>query len=175
MNRKPFIVTLTVALMVSALVASPWLPGQAQAPEAAGIAPAVVQAAGRGNPWINLRDGKALPVAYHGSEILADAVRTGAAQPLSLAAGDFDEDGTPDLIAGYALPPVATGGTEGGLALHRGNVAALFPHAPEAQRQRAAGTFTDAPFLAPALVFAAPIAPDFLATGDFSATAAWMP
>jgi parallel beta-helix repeat protein len=167
MNRKPFVLSLVVALTVISLVALLWLPGQAQAPDAVGIAPAVVQAAGRGNPWINLRDGAALPAVYTGAETAVRVLEANQAQPLTLAAGDFDEDGVPDLVAGYAIPPVATGGIKGGLTLHRGNVAALFPYAPEAQRQRAAGTFTDAAFLAPARVFAAPVAADFLATGDF--------
>ncbi len=174
MNRKVtvfdkhFVLMLAVALTVISMGAFLWLPGQAQTPDAVGMAPVVVQAAGRGNPWINLRDGASLPAAYRGSETLADAVRTGAAQPLTLTAGDFDEDGTLDLIAGYGLPPGrGDRGGSGIVTLHRGNVAALFPYAPAAQRQRAAGTFTDAPFLAPAFVFAAPVAADFLATGDF--------
>jgi hypothetical protein len=103
----------------------------------------VLQAAGRGQPWVNLHDGLSLPAAYGGEEQLARLLASGQAAPLALAAGDFDGDGTPDVLAGYRAP----GG--GLLVLYRGNVAALFPHAPEAQRQRAAGTVTTAPFLSP--------------------------
>src|SRR5205085_12341517 len=64
-------------------------------PHAARIA---VQAAGRGFPWINLRDGQELPPGTEASTLLQNA----AAQPLALASGDFDEDGVPDLLSGYA-------------------------------------------------------------------------
>jgi hypothetical protein len=55
---------------------------------------ALVRAEGRGFPYINLRDGYALP---NTNEVLAANV----ARPLALAAGDFDSDGVTDLAAGY--------------------------------------------------------------------------
>ncbi len=100
MKREHFVLSLAVALTIISITLFLRLPGQAQtiaqAPDAAWITPVVVQAADRGTPWINLRDGVNLPSAYRGPEILADALRTGQAQPLSLAAVDFDEDGVPD-------------------------------------------------------------------------------
>src|SRR5262245_49932433 len=52
-----------------------------------------------------------------------------AETPRTLAAGDFDEDGTPDLLSGYA------GGGGGVLKFQRGNVAAVYPRSREAQQQ----------------------------------------
>ena len=65
-------------------------------------------------------------------------------EPLSLVASDLDEDGTQDLIAGYAT---STGGL---LMIYRGNPDAIYPNSKEAQERKRAGTFTDAPFLSPA-------------------------
>lgn len=85
------------------------------------------------------------------------------ARPVALAAADFDADGMPDLLAGYAT------GDGGMLVLHRGNVDALYPNTPEARRRRLAGEFTASPFLPGARTFSLPAAPDFLHTGDFDA------
>lgn len=79
----------------------------------------------------------------------------------ALAAGDLDRDGVPDLIAGYASE---RGGI---LVIHRGNIDSIYPNAPEAQKRRADGSFTDAPFLRETRTVVLPEVPDFLATGDF--------
>src|SRR2546421_3059938 len=88
-------------------------------------------------------------------------------QPLALASGDFDKDGVPDLISSYAgyagVPPAAF------ITLHRGNVDSIYPNTHEAEERKARGEFTDAPFLSPAKVFAAPTEPDFIGAGDFDA------
>lgn len=128
---------------------------------------ALVHAAGRGNPWINLRDGQALPAVYTGATSARQAIEPYQANPLALATDDFDEDGVPDLVCGYAD---ASGGL---LALHRGNVDAIYPNSDEARLRKAAGTFGDSPFLASVFVFAVPEAVDFLATGDFDADGHW--
>lgn len=121
-----------------------------------------VHAAGRGNPSINLSDGRDMLTSYEGPEELTRALEQNAVQPLSLAAADFDEDGVPDLISGYAGP------RSGIVTMLRGNVDSLFPNAPEAQRRKAEGEFTESPFLSPA-VFWLPEFPDFIGTGDFDA------
>src|SRR5205823_12348962 len=78
----------------------------------------------------------------------------------SLASGDFDEDGVTDLLIGYAT-------SEGGiLAVHRGNIDALAPQAPESFQAIAQGRFPS-PFLSSAKAFQLPVRPDFLATGHF--------
>lgn len=114
---------------------------------------------GRGHPWLNLSDGMALATAYTGQYALKRAMAAGTADPLSLATADFDEDGVPDLVVGYGEPL--------GLAMHRGNVDAIYPNALEAQERKANGTGSTAPFLSPARTFALPVAPDFLGAGDF--------
>lgn len=126
-----------------------------------------LHAAGRGNPWINLRDGVDLPTTYTGKAALTQTLAGNLAQPLSLASGDFDEDGVPDLVSGYGGP----GGSI--LTLHRGNVDAIYPNSSEAQKRKAEGMFTDLPFLSPARVFALPEAPEFLGTGDFDNDGHW--
>src|SRR5262245_16769354 len=44
-------------------------------------------------------------------------------RPLALASGDFDEDGMPDLLSGYA------NGDAGVIKWRRGNIAAVYPGA----------------------------------------------
>src|SRR5258708_21678609 len=57
-----------------------------------------VRAAGRGNPTINLSDGRTIVVSYAGPLELQQALENNKAEPLSLTAADFDEDGVADLI-----------------------------------------------------------------------------
>lgn len=137
-----------------------------------------VHAAGRGNPWINLRDGHDLPVFYTGAERLKQVLEQNLALPLALASGDFDRDGVPDLVSGYAGP---SGGI---LALYRGNIDSLWPNTPEARRptthdgqptasDQRLTTDDVSPFLSPARVFGVPEPPEFLGTGDFDADGHW--
>jgi Calx-beta domain/Concanavalin A-like lectin/glucanases superfamily/Viral BACON domain/FG-GAP-like repeat len=137
-----------------------------------------VHAAGRGGPWINLRDGHDLVTSYSAAEVaqadrLRDSLERGAARPLALAAGDFDEDGVPDLISGYSSAACSTNSSlsNGGgfLTLHRGNVDAIYPNTVDANERKAKGEFTDVPFLSPAQVFTVSQRPDFLGAGDFDA------
>src|SRR5438093_810196 len=120
-----------------------------------------VHAAGRGNPTINLSDGHDLLTSIVGPEELRSVLEQNQAEPLSLASADFDEDGVPDLVSGYAY------NGEGIVTLLRGNVDSIYPNAPEAQARRANGTFTEAPFLSPGRSFETPSAADFVAAGDF--------
>src|SRR5436190_770873 len=110
-----------------------------------------VHAAGRGNPTINLSDGHDVLTSYVGPEELRVALEQNLAAPLSLASADFDEDGVPDLASGYSY------NGQGIVTLLRGNVDSIYPNAPEAKQRKADGSFTDAPFLAPGQVFAAPV------------------
>jgi hypothetical protein len=126
-----------------------------------------VHAAGRGNPTINLSDGHDVLTSYLGPEQLRVALERNQAEPLSLAAADFDEDGVPDLVSGYSY------NGRGIVSLLRGNVDSIYPNSLEAQHRRASGTFTQAPFLSPARVFEAPIAADFVGAGDFDGDSHW--
>ena len=126
-----------------------------------------IHAAGRGNPAINLSDGRDLLTSYVGPDELRQALEENQAEPLSLAAADFDEDGVPDLVSGYAY------NGRGIITLLRGNADSIYPNAPEAKQRKSNGTFTDAPFLSPAQITAAPVAPDFIGAGDFDADGHW--
>ncbi|MBI2567916.1 MAG: hypothetical protein HYV63_12870 [Candidatus Schekmanbacteria bacterium] len=145
-----------VAIMVS------WAIAAVSPAAAAGEAPPV-HAAGRGGPELNLRDGVDLPARYGGPPELLDALAAGRTRPLALASADLDEDGMPDVVAGYALD------AGGALSLHRGNVDLLFPHTVAAQQRRGAGHAVDAAFLPDAPVVALPEAPDTLGAGDLDA------
>src|SRR4030095_11261340 len=87
-----------------------------------------VAAAGRGNPTLNLADGRAVITSFKGPEELQQALSLNQAEPLSLASADFDEDGVPDLVSGYGFRG------QGILSVLRGNVDAIYPNAPEAQQ-----------------------------------------
>jgi VCBS repeat protein len=115
---------------------------------------APVSAAGRGAPWINFRNG--VPIAV---DVLSPAAQ---GRPLGLAAGDFDDDGVPDLVSAYG------DGGGGLLLIHRGNADAVYPRSAEARRRKAQGRFTDQPFLS-GLSVPVPVAPDFVGAGDFDA------
>ncbi|MEK6322316.1 MAG: VCBS repeat-containing protein [Acidobacteriota bacterium] len=126
-----------------------------------------VHAAWGDNPRINVSNGHELITPYSGRAELTQILERNEARPLSLCSADFDEDGVPDLISGYAGP---SGGI---VTLLRGNVDSIYPNAPEAKQRKAEGTFTDAPFLSPAFVFGVPEAADFIAAGDFDGDGHW--
>lgn len=126
-----------------------------------------VHAGGRGNPSINMSDGRDVLTSYSGPAALTQALQRNEAKPLALASADFDEDGVPDLICGYSHS------SSGIITWLRGNVDSIYSNSPEAQRRKTRGEFTDAPFLSPARVFGLPIEPDFLGAGDFDADGHW--
>jgi uncharacterized protein (TIGR03437 family) len=85
-------------------------------------------------------------------------------QVTAVATADFDEDGMPDL----AEAGVVDAG--GGVRLQRGNQAAVYPNSLAAQSLRAQdAAAAAAPFLPTAVTFSLPVAPDWLAAGDFDA------
>jgi parallel beta-helix repeat protein len=88
----------------------------------------------------------ALKTIYRGSAAAADALAAGKARPLALASADFDEDGFPDIAAGYEI------NFSGAVAVHFGSAAK-------------AGT---QPFRAAAEAMNTVERPDFLAAGDFN-------
>ncbi len=90
---------------------------------------------------------------------LPQAVEQDSARPLALASGDFDEDGTPDLVVGLARP----GG--GWLSLYRGDEASIYPNMPAARARRE----TLSAFLPAVRIYELPAAPDFIGAGDFDA------
>src|SRR5205807_2920578 len=96
----------------------------------------------QGNSLVTLSDGRDIATAFTGAETKRK-IEDRSARPLSLAAGDLDEDGVPDLVSGYA------GDDAHLLVIHRGNVDAIYPDTPEANERKARGLFTDSPFLSP--------------------------
>lgn len=101
------------------------------------------------------------------SSTVSDMKRFGAAEPLALAAGDFDEDGVPDLVCGYGI---AGGGV---VSLRRGNVDSLFPNAPAARERKSRGVFQSAPFLADLKLGTSPLRLSCWRAGILTPTAMW--
>jgi hypothetical protein len=79
-----------------------------------------LHAANRGRPFLNLQDGREMNVAYRGEPGALAALQNGAV-PRSLASADFDQNGTPDVVAGFAS------GSGGTITLQRGNPDAFAP------------------------------------------------
>src|SRR5688500_10771549 len=124
-----------------------------------------VHAAGRGKPFLNLRDGREVSVNYSGDKQAAGALQSGAAQARSLASADFDRNGTPDVVAGYAFNGA------GLITLQRGNPDAFAPSESSVSVRMEPGYDPDS--LLPGLdVYAVPVSPDFLVTGNFTRDAA---
>src|SRR3989442_2790022 len=86
-------------------------------------------AAARRNPWINLSDGHALSSDDAEAKRLERYLQQNHFQPTALSSGDFDEDGVPDLIGGYA-------GLTGALTLHRGNPDSIYHYTAQARQHR---------------------------------------
>jgi uncharacterized repeat protein (TIGR01451 family) len=128
---------------------------------------------GSGSPAVSLREGHSAPVDYQGSSNLIQQLKDNQARPMSLASADFDEDGIPDIVAGYR------GSKDGAISLHRGDADAIFPNTREAIAHRSqlratsnqppSPDDTQSPFFVQSRVFDIPIAPQFLIAGDFDA------
>ena len=121
--------------------------------------PIVARAAHRGNPWLNLQDGREDQANYVAST-QSQVAAMSQARPLSLASNDLNGDGFPDLACGYAT---ANGGS---VVLHFGDPEAFGPTKPETIAGIKNGNFP-ASFLPDAWVVSVPEAPDYLAVGDF--------
>lgn len=127
-----------------------------------GVMEPPVRIAGLRSPWVTLREGAPLRVFYEGPAGLRQVMEQGLVLPRALAAGDFDEDGMPDLVVGYLGP-------DGGvLTLHRGNGDVLSSPLVGTDSVAPIPAATEpSPFLAEARVFDIPDVPDFLEAGDF--------
>src|SRR5258706_10142194 len=80
-----------------------------------------VQAAGRGGQSLNFQDGRAMRVEYRGDQFSSEALQSGAARARALASVDLDDNGTPDLVAGYS------NNGSGIVTVQRGNPEAFAP------------------------------------------------
>ena len=165
------IIALSITVHLIAARQTSMADGQATG-EARGVLDSLVtvHAAGRMNPFVNLRDGHGLPANFQGSAPAVAALRNNNALPLALCAADFDEDGMPDLAAGYS----SNGG--GIVVLQRGDVDAVYPNTAAAVAHRAQlravsplASEAPSPFLLDASALAITSSPQFMAAGDFDA------
>jgi uncharacterized repeat protein (TIGR01451 family) len=114
-------------------------------------------------PHIYLQEGQSLKVNHSGDTAAVQAMQTGKAQPVSIASADVDADGVADMVVGYSAP-------DGGIvAVYRGNLDAFAPQSHESFLAIGRGQFPS-PFLTDVQVFKVPVSPDFLVTGNFTAS-----
>src|SRR5262249_3846139 len=114
-------------------------------------------------PRIYLQDARELQAAHVGAQRVVGHLDSGNAEPLTIAAADFDEDGYQDLAVSYQT-------LDGGaIAIHRGNHEA-FASKTELGLQEISKERFPSPFLEESKVLAVPFRPDFLAVGRFSPT-----
>lgn len=67
------------------------------------IGQVTVQAAGRGKPFLNLQNGRAMSAEDSGNREAVAYLQNGTAQARALASADFDHNGRPDVIAAYVV------------------------------------------------------------------------
>jgi|GEM_PF-2237934 len=120
-----------------------------------------LHAAGRGRPFLNLQDGREMSVNYRGEQGAVAALQNGAAQARALASADFDRNGTPDVVAGFAFNGA------GMITFQRGNPEAFAP-ADDSVFVRMQQGYNPDSLLPGADVYAVPVSPDFLVTGNFT-------
>ena len=137
MRSKKRLRVLARAAALLALSAFGGLPAAARERAARAVRTPVTVAA-REATRVPLQEMRELEVSF--GEAQEERMRESLA-PLSLASADFDEDGVPDLVAGYAMA------SQGVLTLWRGNEDSIHPNGLDAQRRRESGEFTDSPFL----------------------------
>ena len=120
-----------------------------------------VRAADRGKPFLNLQDGHEMMVDYRGNQQAAAAFQNGTARARALASADLDRNGTPDVVAGY----VSNG--SGVITVQRGNPDAFAPTDDSVFVRMQQGYNPDS-LLPEADVYAVPVSPDFVVTGNFT-------
>jgi CSLREA domain-containing protein len=118
-----------------------------------------VHAADRGQPRVNLQDGHELSANFSQNAKAHQRIQQSFSTPQAIASADFDEDGVPDIVCGYA---------GGKLALYRGNADSINPNSPGAQQRKTQGAFTDEPFLPTIQTLDLPETSELVA-GDFNA------
>ncbi len=114
---------------------------------------------GSSKPLVNAQSASSLKPSYSGKSNAVAALK--AATAVSLASADLDADGAPDLVAGYRT---ANGGV---VTVTRGNPDAFAPRDSALFGKAMKGQVPDA-FLSKTAVFAVPVSPDLIVTGDFN-------
>ncbi|HLN99311.1 MAG TPA: CSLREA domain-containing protein, partial [Pyrinomonadaceae bacterium] len=158
---------ISLALLVTTIViaqfgasASSGSSGSASIAQAGQAEAITVRAAKRGNPQMNLQDGRSAAATYKDANTKAVSNSLSGARPLSLASGDLNVDGYPDLVVGYAS---ANGDF---VTVSLANPEAFAPTKPETIEAIKNGQFSQS-FLPEVAVLPVPEAPEFLAVGDF--------
>jgi uncharacterized repeat protein (TIGR01451 family) len=119
----------------------------------------VVNLSGSAKPFVNAQSVRPLKLSYTGKADAVAALQAGA-KPVSLTSADFDDDGAPDLVAGYST---AKGGV---ITLTRGNPDAFAPKDTSWYAKAAQGNVPPT-FLTTSTAFSLAGSPDFLAAADF--------
>jgi hypothetical protein len=123
--------------------------------------PVTVQAAGRGNPYLNLKDGRQMALAYRGNSGAITALQNGTTSSRTLAAADLDGDGAPDLVVGYG------NGGVGIVTIQKGNPEGFAPKDDSVLQRMQQGY--NPPSLLPTVdTFQVSSPVDFLQLGDFN-------
>ena len=120
-----------------------------------------VQAAGRGNSYLNLHDGREMQVKYRGDQVSSEALQSGAARARALASADLDDNGTPDVLAGYAY------NGNGIVTVQRGSTEAFAP-TDDSVFVRVQGGYNPDSLAPTAETYQVPEPADFLVAGDFN-------
>ncbi|HEX8098100.1 MAG TPA: VCBS repeat-containing protein, partial [Pyrinomonadaceae bacterium] len=135
-----------------------------EGPRPSASAPPVhVFAVGSGAHSFRFNLGRDTQSMYVGAASLKRTLEDGSARPLGMAAEDFNGDGKPDLLIGYA-----TRNGTGLVSLRLGNTEAVAPRSQEVLEGIRQGRYPS-PFLTKASLFELPGPPDFLLAGDFNA------
>ncbi|HNB72024.1 MAG TPA: VCBS repeat-containing protein, partial [Acidobacteriota bacterium] len=130
-----------------------------QSPQFSPVQPVSILATGRGNPVVQVNDGQP---AYHLTK--SGVADDGSANliPLALVAGDFNQDGVPDVVSTF------TDGFQGMVNVHLGNLDGLYANSEEVQARVAAGQGSTDSFFPPLPTVTVPEPAQFVATGDFN-------
>src|SRR5262249_11002921 len=99
-------------------------------------------------------------VSFTGESGADEVLASNGTQPVALASGDIDRNGTPDVVIGYA------NGDAGILTIQRGNPDAYAP-ADDSTVVRMQQGYDPESMLAEAEVYPLPVSPDFVAVGSF--------
>jgi uncharacterized repeat protein (TIGR01451 family) len=109
---------------------------------------------------VKFRDAAEVRAEYFGDVAAIRKLDSGAVRPVSIASADFDRNGTPDVVIGYAA------GSGGLLSLQRGNPDAFAP-TDDSVFVRLQQGYDPESLLPAATVLEVPEAPDFLVAGTF--------
>jgi hypothetical protein len=121
-----------------------------------------VQATGRGNPYLNVKDGRQMAtVSYRGNSGAINALQSGTAGGRALAAADLNGDAAPDLVIGYA------NGGFGIVTVQKGNPEGFAPQ-DDSVFQRMHQGYNPPSFLPAVDTYQVSSPVDFLQLGDFN-------